>query len=382
MNQNPPALQALLEHGPPSSDAIDTFIKENGPFPIREGTNTTFVFWGAADSVRWQHWIFGLPTSQEFHRVEGTDLWHLTVDLRKESRIEYKLLLDYGDRRALIRDPLNPLRAIDPYGANSVCATFGYERPSWTWPSEETRPGRMDTFVIHSEAFGDERHIQVYRPARFRPSCRYPLLVVHDGTDYQRFSTIKIVLDNLIHALEIPPMIVCFTNPGDRLYEYAADPRHADHIVNEILPVLDDLYPLEERLLSRCLMGASFGAVASLSTAWRHPNAFGKLLLQSGSFAFTDIGTHERGRAFDPVVEFMNEFRKAPGKPAEKIYLSCGIYESLIYENRSMVPLLQDCGVDIRFEEARDGHNWENWRDRLRNGLSWLFPGPLWMVYE
>ena len=24
----------------------------------------------------------------------------------------------------------------------------------------------------------------------------------------------------------------------------------------------------------------------------------------------------------------------------------------------------------------------ENWRDRLREGLSWLFPGPLWMVYE
>ena len=23
-----------------------------------------------------------------------------------------------------------------------------------------------------------------------------------------------------------------------------------------------------------------------------------------------------------------------------------------------------------------------DWRDRLREGLSWLFPGPLWMVYE
>ena len=31
---------------------------------------------------------------------------------------------------------------------------------------------------------------------------------------------------------------------------------------------------------------------------------------------------------------------------------------------------------------SRLQHNWENWRDRLREGLSWLFPGPLWMVYE
>ena len=85
---------------------------------------------------------------------------------------------------------------------------------------------------------------------------------------------------------------------------------------------------------------------------------------------------------FDPVVAFMNTYRANPGRPAERLYLSCGIYESLIYENRSMVPLFQDQGLQVRYEEARDGHHWENWRDRLQIGLSWLFPGPLWMVYE
>ena len=78
----------------------------------------------------------------------------------------------------------------------------------------------------------------------------------------------------------------------------------------------------------------------------------------------------------------MNEFRENPGQPGEKIYMSCGMYESLIYENRSLVPRLQAQGINVKFEEARDAHNWENWRDRLRNGLSWLFPGPVWMVYE
>ena len=47
-----------------------------------------------------------------------------------------------------------------------------------------------------------------------------------------------------------------------------------------------------------------------------------------------------------------------------------------------MVPLLHEHGVEVRYAEVRDGHNWENWRDRLRDGLSWTFPGPLWMVYE
>ena len=149
------------------------------------------------------------------------------------------------------------------------------------------------------------------------------------------------------------------------------------------MPQLEREYPLRAGPAARGLMGASFGAVAALSCAWRHPGFYGRLLLQSGSFAFSDIGEkHSRGPTFDPVVRFMHDFRKAPGRPAEKLFVGCGIYESLIYENRSMVPLLQATGMDVRYVEARDGHNWENWRDRLREGLSWLYPGPLWMVYE
>ena len=37
-------------------------------------------------------------------------------------------------------------------------------------------------------------------------------------------------------------------------------------------------------------MGSSFGAIASLTTAVRYPQTYGSLLLQSGSFVFTDIG--------------------------------------------------------------------------------------------
>lgn len=129
-------------------------------------------------------------------------------------------------------------------------------------------------------------------------------------------------------------------------------------------------------------MGASLGAVASLSTAIRYPNFYGRLLLQSGSFAFSDIGSHDRGPVFDPIADMVNAYRAAPTEVTEKVFVSCGMYESLIYENRSLVPMLQSTGMDVRYVEARDGHNWENWRDRLREGLSWLFPGPLWMVYE
>ncbi|CAM2064818.1 Esterase family protein [Sulfidibacter corallicola] len=374
------AIRVLEEKETVTEADIDTFI-ESHDFPLMEGTSITFVFRGQVDAVYLMHWVFGLESSQEFGRLKKTDLWYLTLDLPKRSRIEYKFNITVKGKSHWVHDPYNPQVARDPFGFNSVCHTQGYETPEWSYHDPDTRPGSIEDHVLEDTPLG-ERSISVYLPARFRKTRQYPLLIVHDGHDYMRYASMQTVLDNMIHRLEIPPMIVVLTQAGDRLREYAADERHADFIVKSVLPYMESKFPLNPRPAYRGLMGASFGAVASLYTAWRNQGTFGRLLLQSGSFAFTDIGKHKRGPAFDPIVPFVNQFRDKCGKPAEKLFVSCGTYESLIYENRSLVPLLQASGMMVRYVEARDGHNWENWRDRLREGLSWLFPGPLWMVYE
>ena len=361
---------------------IESFLAAHS-FPLQEGTTVTFAYRGEADEVHLRHWIFGLPSSQPFERLADTDLWYLVLELPERSRIEYKIDIVHGEDHQWILDPLNPASARDPFGANSVCQTVGYRRPDWTLPDDEARPGKICEMAVSSKVFGSTRSFQVYTPPRFRPNRSYPLLIVHDGSDYLRYADLQTVLDNLIYQLEIPPLLVALTDSPRRLKEYAASRKHARFVVEELIPILEAEFPIDPAPAARGLMGASFGAVAALSTAWRFPGRFGRLLLQSGSFAFSDLGErHSRGPAFDPVVRFVNTFREKPGRPAEQLYVSCGIYESLIYENRSLVPLLQASGLDVRYEEARDGPPWENWRDRLRIGLSWLFPGPLWMIYE
>jgi len=376
-----PALRKLLRRSPPRKAEIDAFIA-NTDFPLVDGRDVTFVYRGAADAVYLRCWISGLDTAQPLQSLAGTDLWAATVDLPEGSRIEYKYEVVRHGHHELVLDPLNDVLAHDPFGANSVCQGAGYERPGFTLHDPDARLCSLVDHRIHSPVFNGMRDFQVYLPARFRRNRRYPLLVVHDGVDYLRYADLKTVLDNLMQALEIPEMIVALTQSPDRLKEYAGDDRHAAFVVEELLPALEALYPVARDPRRRGIMGASFGGVASLHAAWRYPDAFGQLLLQSGSFAFSDFGRHRRGKVFDPVVSFVNAFREEPGRPAERIYMSCGIYESLIYENRSLVPRLQQQGIEVRFEEARDAHNWENWRDRLQNGLSWLFPGPVWFVYE
>jgi enterochelin esterase family protein len=372
----------LLKAEPPDAAAVDRFMRDH-TFPLVEGSKVTFVFRGPVEGVHLKTWVYGLDNSQPLAQVAGTDLWYLTLDIPRRSRVEYKFEIVRHGQGQWIEDPLNKFRATDPFGANSVVHGEGYVVPEWTQHDPEARPGTLEPWIVRSKAFNDTREFAVYLPARFRKTRRYPLIWVHDGPDYLRFASLRTVLDNLIHRLEIPDVIVALSGSRNRIGEYANDPRHARFVTEEAVPDLEARLPLLGTPRGRCLMGASFGGVASLSTAVRYPGFYGRLLLQSGSFAFSDIGhQNKRGPAFDPVVKFMNKFRENPQLVAEKAFISCGMHESLIYENRSLVPMLQATEMELRYVEARDGHNWENWRDRLREGLAWLFPGPLRLVYE
>jgi enterochelin esterase family protein len=236
---------------------------------------------------------------------------------------------------------------------------------------------------VRSKALRREQWIRLYRPARFREVRRYPLLIVHDGDDYLNYAAAKTVLDNLIHRGEVAPLVAAFVPPGNRLLEYANHAPHARFLARELVPLLTESLPLVDLPTGRCVMGSSFGGVASLSTAVRYPGQFGSLLLESGSFVFTDIGAeHGGGPAFDPVVKFVNAYRARPRAVVDRIYQTCGVYEPLIVPNRSMVSTFRDTGMEVRYVEARDGHNWENWRDRLRDALTWIFPGEQKFVYE
>ena len=370
-----------LAAGPKHREAIDAFFAGRA-FPIVEGSAITFVYRGDADAVHLKHWVYGLPSSQSLTRIDGTNVWYRTLELPPASRVEYKLEVVRHGHGEWMEDPLNPNRARDPFGANSVAHGTGYAVPDWIHHDPRAAPGRLDEIAIDTKALG-RRTFGLYLPARFRRTRRYPLLVVHDGHDYLKYASLGTILDNLIARNEIPDMIVALTSSPQRLVEYASDERHASFLTDELVPFLERLFPLYEAPQARCLMGASFGAVASLSTAWRRPGYYGRLLLQSGSFAFTDIGhDHGGGPVFEPVVRFVNRFRAAPRRVADRLFVSCGVYEPLIVPNRSMVPVFEGAGMTVRYVEARDGHSWENWRDRLQDGLSWIFPGAQKYFYE
>lgn len=378
-------LAARIERSPQDGRRLLAEFAARWQFPLMDDNdNATFFYWDGhpADAIFLQHWVFGLPSRQEFRRIGATDAFYLPLALPRGARVEYKFEVVRGENGRWMHDPRNGRRAFDPFGSNSVCPAGSYVDPEWCRHDPYARSGSMETHRFFSNVWGDEREYKIYRPSEARPGKEYPLLIVHDGGEFLHYAEMKTLLDNLIHRHEVAPLIVCFTNGVRRNWEYAANPKQADFLRYDLLAHLTATQPVLDEPQFRGIMGASFGAVSSLYAAVRHPGVWGRLLLQSGSFAFTDIGEHTRGPMWDPIVGFVNNLRESPPPIDAQVYLSCGTFESLIYYNRSLVPVFQRVAQGVRFSEVPDGHNWINWRDRLREALTWLFPGPLWMYYE
>jgi len=310
-------------------------------------------------------------------KVADTTLWYVVLKVPEGSRINYQIEVKRGDHVERFNDPLNFKLSHSPFGAISVCFSSGYINPEWTFPDPDARPGVLTEIVVQSHAQERDCRVTLYLPAGVSSTGWYPLLVVHDGGDFLQYAAAKVVLDNLIHRGEIVPTIAAFLHPKDRLVEYANSAAHARFLTHELLPHLQTEFPVARSRSGRILLGASFGAVAAISTAYASPWTYGSLVLMSGSFVSADAGTdHGGGPVFDPVVQFVNRYRDQPRRVAERLFVSCGLYEPLIIANRSIVPIFESAGMQVHYVEARDGHTWENWRDRLRDALTWVVPAP------
>ena len=369
------AINQLQQQGFVDEARVDDFLAVQ-EVPIVEGRHCTFLFRGEADEVYLTQRIVGLPSRLPMRRVDATTLWYVVLKVPQRSRINYQIEVVRAGHIERFNDPLNPKLSHSPFGAISVCFSFGYTTPDWTFPDPDAPAGELTELVVNSPALQRDCQVTLYLPAGFRRTGSYPLLVLHDGRDFLQYSAAKVVLDNLIHRGDIVPVVAAFLHPKDRLVEYANSAAHASFLTEELLPHLQTEFPLARNRSGRILLGASFGAIAALSTAYSSPHMYGSLVLMSGSFVFADAGSdHGGGPVFDPVVQFVNRYRDRPRRVAERLFVSCGLYEPLIISNRAIVPVFESAGMQVRYVEARDGHTWENWRDRLRDALTWVLPG-------
>ncbi|MDN3583606.1 alpha/beta hydrolase [Mucilaginibacter flavus] len=149
-------------------------------------------------------------------------------------------------------------------------------------------PAKLTVTTSHPAPY--TRQVSVYVPKQYVPSTAAPFIIGADGPDDLLFT----VLDNLIAAGKVPPMIAIAIGNGSgdaqgsqRGLEYdTMSGLYAEFVESEILPLVESKcqVKLTKDPAGRATMGGSSGGSCALIMAWYHPELYHRVLNYSGTY--------------------------------------------------------------------------------------------------
>ena len=341
-------------------------LADSGQIPFVRGEQVVFLYRGRADSVIWvgdfTDWQRGEPLQGQ--RVGDTDLWWATASFPAGARLEYRISVDGAET---IPDPENPLEQWGGFGPNSVVAMPDYVFPSEVIPNDELPQGELtDPAAIHSDSLNYDVNVQVYTPAGYENLAALPAIYVtdsHEAAD-SRMGALPIVLDNLIAAGRIEPMLAVFIDPRDpetgenrRIDEFLDNPAYLAFIAEELVPWVDSHYSTDPQPGRRAILGVSYGAVNAAAFGLHYPDRFGWIIMQSP--AFVDDQLYD---AYSAADQLPLNFFLSTGYPWD-------------YDARAFHVILQDQDYPVLYMEVPEGHSWGQWRAQYDEILVYCFPG-------
>ncbi len=309
---------------------------------------------GRADAVAVKTFMPRFPS--HLPMVEADGEWSVDLHIPDTARIEYRFEIRRGSRYESTLDPSNPEVATNPFGENSVLRASSSGAPP---PTGDSIGWMRTEFRVHSRLFGGRRHHHLLSPVASSTRDPLPLLLLHDGTDYVRHAQLDQIIGSAISSGALPPLRIALLDPRQRNVEYAADPRHAGHVVQEVVPHLRARFAIGDR---RVVAGASLGAVASWHTAWSHPGSVTGMVLQSGTFALSRNQVLPAPMA-DPIRSFLTEAASDSRLGGMCVGQTCGRFESLIDWNRAVANRLSGEADFHSYAEEWAGHDWGAWAD-------------------
>ncbi len=404
---NPPpssrvaALQSQLRKGDPA--AVTRFwedVRKAGtplvdPIP-GDGKNVLVTFlWRGTEETR-NVVIFlqtgGLnPADNQMTRLPESDVWYRSYIFRKDVRFLYTLSpndeltplntpgLDWQKRFANVQtDPLNPKRYPPAASATegnvqSVVELPGAPSQPWVERRAGVPAGKVEQHKIESGILKNERNVWVYLPADYRVKAKaYPLLIIFDGQSYLDLVPTPTILDNLIAAGKIPPVVaVLVDNPGpsERERELPCYRPFADFLSKELLAWVRERYRVTTAPARTVLAGSSYGGLAATCAAMWYPGNFGNFLSQSASYWWKP--------ETDSEYEWVRRQFSTNPKLSLRAFLTVGLLETLpkpggtnqVEVNRHLRDALKAKGYEVKYTEFDGAHEYINWQGTLAEGL-------------
>lgn len=297
--------------------------------------------------------------------------WVRSYEVAGDARLAYWFTTERrpSSTDQLICDPLNPLTHTYP-GDEELPDESGFvaalvELPGareMKWSTAAGAPsGEVDVQRLSSEVLGNERRVWTYRPPGYDAARRYPLIVCFDGHAYtlDAYVPLPTVLDNLIAAGQIPPVVVVLPDSLDsetRTREMSLHEPFVEFVAEELLPWAHARLSIERDPARTMVAGSSLGGLAAAFCALRRPDLFGLVLSQSGAYQFVDYAAPARFAVEERV--------------SLRFYLDVGSFERMqVTANLHMRDVLVAKGYDVDYRTFPGGHDYFWWRETIADGL-------------
>lgn len=234
--------------------------------------------------------------------------------------------------------------------------------------------GKLEMIDYESKTVGTTRKMNVYTPPGYSDEKEYPVLyLLHgiggDETEWQRFATPDVLLDNLIAESKAVPMIVVMPNgraqkndraEGNVMASAPAFAVFEKDLLGDVIPAIESRYSIAKDRQQRALAGLSMGGGQSLNFGLTHLDTFAW------------IGGFSSAPNTKAPNELIPDAQKAK-EQLELLYLSCGNKDGLIRISQRLQRYLKENGIPHVWNVDSYGHDPTHWRNNLYHFAQLVF---------
>jgi enterochelin esterase-like enzyme len=226
--------------------------------------------------------------------------------------------------------------------------------------------GRLEMIEYDSKTVGTRRKMQVYTPPHYTKDQKYPVLyLLHgiggDETEWDRFASPGIMLDNLLADGKAVPMIIVLPNgraeaddhpKGDAMRHAAAFAKFEDDLLKDVIPTIESRYSVQNDREHRALAGLSMGGGQSLNFGLAHLDTFAW------------VGGFSSAPNTRKPAELLPEPDHAR-KQLRLLWLSCGNKDGLLGISQGVHAYLKEHDVPHVWNVDSHAHDPTEWRNNL-----------------
>lgn len=301
-------------------------------------------------------------------------IWSVTINPVKPRLYQYLFEID-GIRTI---DFANPIVKAGTSVYGSVVEVHDRSIPRY----DELRNvphGEIHILKYISTPLNKPREMYVYLPAEYykKNSTEFPVLYLRHGGGDSESSWTKdghaaIILDNLIALEKAKPMLIVMSNgltDGSWAGRSTVEGMNIleTELLTDIIPYIEQRYRVKRDKRNRAIAGLSMGGGQAYVIGLRNLDYFSYI----GQFSAGIMG--DGNFSHDKYIPGVISDVGRVNRELKLLWISCGTKDPRYNGHVEFVENLKKMGVKYEFYDSNYGHEWEFWRQQLRDFVQRLF---------